>query len=570
MPDLGAAGQAHILVAVEVVGGDDDFLDAIGEQVRYHVGHRVRAGDCLPAGHRGMRVTQQLEGDVGVGRGGIADRQAARMGVGAVAHVLEDVVGVGERRHADPLRAFGAHVRAHHDVPPHPHRHRVATDACRDEAALDRLGRAVVRAARAIPGGADRGGQLAPGVDLVQTREPLLGRFDAGFARQAASQRAADHVGFELAVVRQQLALLLVELADDARRVGLAIQHALGEHLEERPLLLDDEDLFQALGEVAHRRRLHREQHAHLQDTDAVTGERRIVEAQLEEGLAQVVVGLARGDDAKPRVGVRKHDLVEIVLARVAFGDLEPSGVERLLHLQRLGPHVHAQVHVRRKGLAVEHQVGRDELEPLGRHLGGTGAVGDVGDDLQADPQPRQPRHQVAMQPEVENLLHVAGVQRGHADVEQHRLGLAAQRRGLAARIIADHRDDTAVLVDARIVGVLERIAAAVHARRLAVPHAGDAVELLVAHGVQHLRAPHRRGSQVFIDAVDELDVVFEQQLLLLDQRRVEHTHRRAAVARDEHAGLETAACVGAHLVECQAHQRVDAAEVDDAFFPGK
>ena len=125
------------------------------------------AGDRLSAGHRGMQVVQQLERDVGVRCGGVANRQAARVGVGAVAHVLEDVFGVGERRHADPLRTFGAHVRAHHDVAPHPHRHRVAADPRRDEAALDRLRRAVVRTAGAIPSGAHRRSELAAGVDLV-------------------------------------------------------------------------------------------------------------------------------------------------------------------------------------------------------------------------------------------------------------------------------------------------------------------------------------------------------------------------------------------------------------------
>src|SRR5207253_10503687 len=98
---------------------------------------------------------------------GLADREAARLGLGAIAHVLEDVFGVGERRHADPLRTFGAHVRAHHDVAPHPHRHRVAADPRRDEAALDGLRRAVVRTAGAIPGGTHRRSELAAGVDLI-------------------------------------------------------------------------------------------------------------------------------------------------------------------------------------------------------------------------------------------------------------------------------------------------------------------------------------------------------------------------------------------------------------------
>ena len=162
------------------------------------------------------------------------------------------------------------------------------------------------------------------------------------------------------------------------------------------------------LREVAHDLRLHREQHAHLQDADAVAAQRRVVQAQFEEALAQVVVGLAGGDDAEPGVGVVEHDVVELVGRRVALGHLEPARVQRLLHLERLGAHVHAEVHVRREGLAVEHQVGRDEVQPLRIDVGRAAAVGHVGDDLQADPQPRQARHHVAVQAEVEDLLHVA------------------------------------------------------------------------------------------------------------------------------------------------------------------
>ena len=80
---------------------------------------------------------------------------------------------------------------------------------------------------------------------------------------------------------------------------------------------------------------------------------------------------------------------------------------------------------------------------------------------------------------------------------------------------------------------------------------------------MHHLGAPHGGGGEVFVEAVDELDVVFEEQLCCLISAGVEHADRRAAVAGDEHAGLEAAARVGAHLVEGQPNQRVDAAEVD-------
>ena len=287
------------------------------------------------------------------------------------------------------------------------------------------------------------------------------------------------------------------------------------------------------------------------------------VEAHLEEGLLQIVVGLAGGHDAQPRVRVREHDVVELVLAGVALGHFEAAGVERLLHLQRFDAHVHAEVHVRRELLAVEHQVGRDEIQARRIDVGGAGAVSHVGDALHADPQARQTGHVVAVQAEVENFLDVARVQRGHADVEQHRLGLAGEGGALAARVVADDGEHAAVLADAGVVGVLEGVAGAVNTRCLAVPHAGDTVELLLADGVHHLGAPDGGGGEVFVQAVDELDVVFEEKLLLLDQGRVEHADGRPAVAGNEHAGLEAATFVGANLVEGQPNQRVNAAEVD-------
>jgi hypothetical protein len=193
-------------------------------------------------------------------------------------------------------------------------------------------------------------------------------------------------------------------------------------------------------------------------------------------------------------------------------------GVQRALHLQRLHAHVHAEVHLRREGPAIEHEVGRDEIQPLGRHIGLAMAVCNVGDDLQSDPQTGQSGHHVAVQPEVENLLHIGRIQRRHAHVPQHRFALARQAAALAAGVVAEDGQYAAVLVNAGVVRVLQCVAAAVDPRRLAVPHAGDTVELLARHGMQHLRAPHGGGREVFIETVDEMNVVLEQQLLLSKQ----------------------------------------------------
>src|SRR5471030_1054857 len=92
----------------------------------------------------------------------------------------------------------------------------------------------------------------------------------------------------------------------------------------------------------------------------------------------------------------------------------------------------------------------------------------------------------------------------------------------------------------AGVVHVLEDVAAAVHARTLAVPHGEHAVVLGLADQVDLLRAPDGRRGQVFVDAGDELHVVCLQMRFGLPQVFVEAAQRRAAVAGDEAGGVQT------------------------------
>ena len=123
---------------------------------------------------------------------------------------------------------------------------------------------------------------------------------------------------------------------------------------------------------------------------------------------------------------------------------------------------------------------GRDDgRDALRVDLGGARLVGDVGDDLDADPEPGDAREHEAVQAEVEDLLHVAGV-----DASASARRRARPRSGsgsvddLRHGIVARQRQHAAVLADARVVGVLEGVAGPVDARRLAVPHAEHAVVL--------------------------------------------------------------------------------------------
>ena len=88
----------HAVVLLRLVGHDDDLLHALGGHLARDHRHGERAVDRLAAGHRDRVVEEDLVGDVDVGRDRGADREQARMEVGAVAQVREHVLGLGERR----------------------------------------------------------------------------------------------------------------------------------------------------------------------------------------------------------------------------------------------------------------------------------------------------------------------------------------------------------------------------------------------------------------------------------------------------------------------------------------
>ena len=145
-----AGGELRaVAIFAGLVGDDGDALDALGPNLAGdHVDGEV-AFMRLAAGHGDGVVVEDLVGDVGVGREREAHRQNAGMIVGAVAEILEDVVALGERRLADPLRALAAHLGEADGRAVHPQRHEMAADAGRRDRAFRHLGRGIVRAARA-------------------------------------------------------------------------------------------------------------------------------------------------------------------------------------------------------------------------------------------------------------------------------------------------------------------------------------------------------------------------------------------------------------------------------------
>src|SRR5215207_959633 len=562
------AGELDAAVAARVLGGNDDPPHAFELEPARQVPHAQLDLDVLAAGHGDVLVVEQLVGDVHAGRDGRAHRERARVVEGAVAEVLHQMAVVGERRHADPLRALAAHLRDAGDlalalgVQQH---HRVAADPGAHERALRRLYGAVVRAAGAEERRALRHRQLRrPSLDLRQLAQAGLDRIDPDAARaEARRHRPADQVGVEVQLAREQRLAALVLLAEDARSAGCAVERVLQEGLDERALLLRDQYLVEPAGELAGDLRLERRDHAELQDADAGALEGAAVEPELAQGVHQVVVGLAGDHDAEPGA-LRALDAVQTVLARVRERQLGAWAEEGALHVERGGCQQVAVRHVL-VGLAVPLHGRHHRHHPVRRDGGGGDGVGHAGHDLEARPEAGGARAGERVQADVEHLLHVPREEDRHLEARKQGLGGARDRGGLAARVVADDGEAAAGARDADEVAVAQGVGGAVEAWRLAVPHGQHAVVAGARELRGQLAAPGGRGTELLVEARHVAHVVLLDQLPVAGELLVEAAQRRALVAGDHRPRVEAAATVGAVLVERQTDQALEAGQQDAA-----
>ena len=138
-----------VVVLLRLVGDDDDAVHPLGRHLSRDLRHGEVPVDRLAAGHRHRVVEQYLVGNVYARSDGGADGHVAGMEIGAVAEIGKNMLLLGKRRLTDPLHALAAHLAERFRVAVHPQRQRMAADATERTAAVDHLGRGVVRAARA-------------------------------------------------------------------------------------------------------------------------------------------------------------------------------------------------------------------------------------------------------------------------------------------------------------------------------------------------------------------------------------------------------------------------------------
>ena len=550
-------------VFLRLVGDHRDAADTLRLDLAGHALDRKRAVHGLAAGHRHRVVVENLVGHVDVGSDRGPDRQNAGVEVGAVADVLEDVLGLGEGRLPDPIGTLAAHVGVGIGLAVHPLRHVVAADAGERAAPLGHLGGRVVRAARAEVGHPLHRCGL-PGAALgppgAQAGEPRLDTLVSTETQEPLRQRLRHPAGVELARGAEQRAPVLVALADDAGplRRRQVVEQLLDLALDEVPLLLDHENLVEPAGEAPDAVRLQRPAHADLVERDPEPPRRALVDAEVVQRLTHVEVGLAGRHDAEAPPRPVDHGAVEPVGPAVGARRVQLVLEQALLLRQR-----------RVRPADVEPALGqrvvlrRDDGDPVRVHRDDGRAVHRLGDADEADPEAGVAREPPAVQPVVQELLHAGRVDHRHGGAHEVELALVRRRGRGADVVVARQREHAAVGRRAGEVGVLEDVDGAVDARPLAVPDGEDAVVLRAGEEPDLLRAPECGGRRVLVDAWLEVHAVPLDERLGLPERPVEVAERGAPVARDHAARVQPGGLVAQVLHHRQPDQRLGAGHVD-------
>jgi len=281
-----------------------------------------------------------------------------------------------------------------------------------------------------------------------------------------------------------------------------------------------------------------------------------VIDAEVVQRLAHVVVGLAAGDQAEAVARAADHVAVQRVGAHVGQRRVPLVLEEPRLLLERVvGPaHVHAACGQREI-------LGQHDAHALGVDVDRGRGLDHLLDRLHPGPDAGEAAHREGVQPEVQDLLHAAREEHRQPAGLEDVVALVRGGAALGDVVVTGDGDHPAVARGAGHVGVLEGVAAAVHARALAVPDAEDAVELLlVGEEIQQLRAPERGRCKLLVDRGLEDDVLRREVRLGLPQRLVVAAERAAAVAADVARGVQPRGGVAHALQHRQPHQRLHAA----------
>jgi hypothetical protein len=180
-------------------------------------------------------------------------------------------------------------------------------------------------------------------------------------------------------------------------------------------------------------------------------------------------------------------------------------------------------------------------------------AVHGVGQRDQPHPKAAEPRQRDPLQSVVQHLLYVGGAEHRHFEVGEGELRLGGEGGALAVVVVARDRQHPALGPGPGEVGVLEDVAGAVDARRLAVPEAGHAVVAGAWEQVHLLAAPDGRGGEILVQPLLEHHARGFEPRLRPSRLLVEAAQRRAAIPRHEARGVQPGLLVKPMLVQHDA-----------------
>ena len=163
------------------------------------------------------------------------------------------------------------------------------------------------------------------------------------------------------------------------------------------------------------------------------------------------------------------------------------------------------------------------------------------------------------MNAQIQDVLHRGRKKHRQATGLKYVVALVGRCGAFRNVVVARHRNHTAPRRGAGHVGVFKNVGTTVNPWALAVPDAEHAIEFVRARRgkTQLLRAPQRRGRQLFVHARLENDVLRLEKRLGLLQRLVVTAQRRAPVAADETRRVFALHGVALALQHRQLHQRL-------------
>ncbi len=446
------AGQADgVVVLLRFVGDHHDAAHAFCLELAADLRYGQASLHRLPARHRHGVVEQNLVGGIHPGGDGLANGEQPRVVIGAVAQIDEHMLVGGERRLADPSHALAAHLAEGLRGTVHPHHHVVAADTGHAARAFGHAGRGVVRAARAEPGRtlgtgarrlqgalarvdhrqpfADAALHIHPGV--AQDAQPLQPRgngpgddrrIEVGLGGQQPVAAGIGLAPFAAGAVSRDF----VELADDVGPHVFApvVELFLELILDDLALFFHHQNLLQPGGEFAGELRLERPDHGDLVQADAELRAGVSIQPEIVQGLTGIVIGLARGHDAQPRVRAVDDGVVQAIGAdigqrRVPLHIHQPC----LLSQRRVGD---ADVHaVRRQGKVF----GQQDAHAVGVHIDRGRRLHDFLDGLHARPDAGIAAQGKGVHAQIENVLHRGGKEHRQPARLEDMVALVRERR---------------------------------------------------------------------------------------------------------------------------------------------